>query len=182
MNNSNKEQLSALMDDEFDGLEKNQVEQILKDPEALETWSRYHLISDSLRGNLPEHLDRELAEKVSGAVAKEPAIVAPARLPRTLAKPVAGFAIAASVAALAILGVQQQQQGVHSGLLQDTLVQSTPGAGSVYAPVRQVSTGNANISSECRAEARENARREPANRQQTGANNAEQARSGRNCP
>ena len=181
MNKANKEQLSAFMDDELDGMDDNQVGQMLKDPEALEVWSRYHLISDGLRRSLPEHPDQDLAGKVSAAVAQEPAIVAPIRRrSRSFARPAAGFAIAASVAMLAILGVQQQQQGARPGLLPDTLVQSAPDAGgaNVYAPVRQVSAGRAAPSAECTPQARENARKTPAAVQHDAA----RAQSGRNCP
>ena len=185
MNEAKKEQLSAFMDDEIDGLQKNQVEQILKDPELLDAWSRYHLVSDCLKRNLPDHLDRELAGKVSKSIAREPAIVAPGSLSRSFAKPAAGFAIAASVAALAIFGIQRQQPGGPHEIPQDTLVQSVPGAGgngSVYAPVRQVSTGSGNIASECNGKPGENGRPAPDNGQKAGGNETQEAKSGVNCP
>lgn len=185
MNEAKKEQLSAFMDDEIDGLQKNQVEQILKDPELLDSWSRYHLVSDCLKHNLPEHLDRDLAGKISRSIAQEPAIVAPGGLARSFAKPAAGFAIAASVAALAIFGIQQQQPGGSHEIPQDTLVQSIPGAGgngSVSAPVRQVSTGSGNIASECSGQPEENGRPAPGNRRNTGGNETQETKSGVACP
>lgn len=184
MNETKKEQLSAFMDDEIDGLQKNQVEQILKDPELLDTWSRYHLVSDCLKRNLPEHLDRELAGKISKSIHQEPAIVAPGGLSRSFVKPAAGFAIAASVAALAIFGIQQQQPGGPHEIPQPPLVQSVPGGGngSVYAPVRQVSTGSGNITSECNGNPGENGRPAPDNGQQADRNEAQEAQSGVNCP
>ncbi len=185
MNETKKEQLSAFMDDEIDGLQKDQVEQILKDPELLDTWSRYHLVSDCLKRNLPEHLDRELAGKISKSIHQEPAIVAPGGLSRSFVKPAAGFAIAASVAALAIFGIQQQQPGGPHEIPQPPLVQSIPGGGgngSVYAPVRQVSTGSGNITSECNGNPGENSRPAPDNGQQADRNEAQEAQSGVNCP
>ena len=184
MNEAKKEQLSAFMDNEIGDLQKNRVGEMLKDPELLDAWSRYHLVSDCLKGNLPERLDRELAGKISGSIAEEPAIVAPGRLSRPLAKPVAGFAIAASVAALAILGIQQQQQGAPLEVPQDTLVQSAPagGAGNVQAPVRQVSTGSGNIAPECNGQPAENGRPAPDNGQKAGGNETQEAESGVNCP
>ena len=184
MNKTKKEQLSAFMDDEIGDLQKNQVGEMLKDPGMLDAWSRYHLVSDCLKGNLPKLLDREMAGKVSRSVADEPAIVAPGRLSRPLAKPVAGFAIAASVAALAILGIQQQQQDAPHELAQDTLVQSAPaaGAGNVQAPVRQVSTGSGNSAPECNGQPGENGRAAPGNGQPAGGNEAREAQSGVNCP
>ena len=184
MNETKKQQLSAFMDDEIDDLQKRQVGAILKDPELLDTWSRYHLVSDCLKGNLPEHMDRDLATKISRSVAGEPAIVAPGRLSQSIAKPAAGFAIAASVAALAILGIQQQQHGGPHERPQDTLVQSAPGsngAGQVYAPVRQVSTGSGAISAECSGQARDNTRAAPDGGQQARGNEANNAQSAVNC-
>ena len=182
MNEEKKEQLSAFMDDEIDDLQNNRVGEMLKDPELLAAWSRYHLVSDCLKGNLPERLDRELAGKISRSIADEPAIVAPGRLPHSLAKPAAGFAIAASVAALAILGIQQQQQGGPHEIPQDTLVQSAPGAGVVQAPVRQVSTGSGTIASECNGQRGENGRPAPDIGQQAAVNEAEEAQTAVNCP
>ena len=145
-----KEQLSAFMDDEIDGQHKSLVSQLLKDAEMLGTWSRYHLISDCLKQWLPERVDTSLAENISKSLRKEPAIIAPSRPTHTFVKPVAGFAIAASVAALAILGIQQQQPGGSHELPQDMLAQPTPsGAGSSYAPVRQVSSVSTGIITEC---------------------------------
>ena len=65
------------MDGEIDGQDKNLVGQLLKEPELLDTWSRYHLISDCLKQYLPEHIDKDLAGKVSKSLQKEPSIVAP---------------------------------------------------------------------------------------------------------
>ena len=151
MNDSKKEQLSAFMDGEIDGQDKNLVGQLLKEPELLDTWSRYHLISDCLKHHLPEHIDKDLAGNVSKSVQKEPAIVAPVRLSHPLIKPITGFAIAASVTALAILSIQQQQLGGPHEIPQDTLVQTVPGSGggNVYAPVRQVSSGSSEVITEC---------------------------------
>ena len=184
MNETKKEQWSAFMDDEIDGLQKNQVEQILKDPDLLDTWSRYHLVSDCLKRNLPEHLDRGLAGKISKSIRQEPAIVAPGGLSRSFVKPAAGFAIAASVAALAIFGIQQQQPGAPHEISQPPLVQSIPGGGngSVHAPVRQVSTGSGNITSECNGKPGENGRPAPDQGQQADRNEAQEAQSGVNCP
>lgn len=185
MNETKKEQLSAFMDDEIDDLQKNQVEQILKDPELLDTWSRYHLVSDGLKRNLPGHLDRELAGKISKSIEQEPAIVAPGRLSHSLAKPAAGFAIAASVAALAIFGIQQQQPGGPHEIPRDPLVQSVPGAGgngSVYAPVRQVSTGSGSIAGECDRQSGENAASGTENGRQAAGNETGDVQTGANCP
>ena len=185
MNEANKERLSAFMDDEIEGLDKNQVEQLLKDPDMLDTWSRYHLVSDALRRNLPEHLDRDLAGRISGAIEREPAIVAPGVLSRSFARPVAGFAIAASVAALAIFGIQQQQPAGPHDMPPDTLVQSVPapgGAGSIQAPVRQVSAGSGTAAADCERQAGEDAGAEPDRGRGAAAGDAGDGQDGVNCP
>ena len=176
MNEANKEQLSAFMDGETDGQRQDLVDQMLKDPELMGAWSRYHLVSDCLRQCLPERIDKELAGNISQALLKEPAILAPDRRAYPFVKPIAGFAIAASVAALAILGIQQQQVGGPHEIPQDTLVQGAPGgAGSAYAPVRQVSSSGAAITGECDAQP------DAGNREKRTRNRADDAEAGENC-
>ncbi len=185
MNEAKKELVSAFMDDEIDSLQNNQVEQILNDPELMGAWSRYHLISDCLKRHLPEHQDRKLAGRVSRSTAQEPSIVAPGRLSHSLIKPAAGFAIAASVAALAILGIQQQQLGSSYVLPQDAPSQAAPGPninGSVYAPALKVSAGGGKRMAECENRPVENARSEADSRQQRVENKAPDAQSRINCP
>ncbi len=106
MSENNREQISALMDDEL-GNEPNSVLQELgKDDEQRQIWTRYHLIGDCLRGKLPEHIDLDIADRVREAIQSEPSILAPSHTTNFL-KPVLGFAIAASVAVIAILAIQQ---------------------------------------------------------------------------
>jgi sigma-E factor negative regulatory protein RseA len=103
------EAISALMDGEAEDADALDV--LIQNGSLRRTWGRYHMISDCLGGRLPAQLDRRLADRVAAAIRSEPAIVAPApeRAPRQLLRPLAGLAIAASVAAVAILGVQQQR-------------------------------------------------------------------------
>ncbi|HEX22483.1 MAG TPA: hypothetical protein ENH21_03540, partial [Chromatiales bacterium] len=87
------------------------------DAEARERWERFHLASDALHGNLPEAIDPQFASRVMAAIEDEPTILAPpprkssAPTVRThtssrLSKRFAGFAVAASVAAIAVMGVE----------------------------------------------------------------------------
>lgn len=179
MNETKKERLSAFMDDEIGGGHEDLVDDLLKDPELLDTWSRYHMISDGLKQGLPEVIDTDLANNVSDSLRNEPAIVAPGRSAHPYLKPVAGFAIAASVAALAILGIQQQQPGgPHEA--PGTLVQSPSGGGNVYAPVREVSSASTEIISECSGQAAGNGGPNPENGQQ-GGSRADQDKTGEDC-
>lgn len=185
MSETTKEQLSAFMDNEIDGLNKDLVDDLLKDPELLDAWSRYHLISDSLKQGLPERIDRNLAKNVSNSLRDEPVIVAPDRFGQKFVRPVAGFAIAASVAALAILGIQQQQLGGPHEAPQDTLVQSIPGStggtGNVYAPVRQVSSSSTGSISECDGQPAGNGQHDSDNGRQPAGNRADAGNTGEDC-
>jgi sigma-E factor negative regulatory protein RseA len=109
MNEQKREQISALIDDELTDETSSVIDGLLEDNEAKKTWERYHLIGDSLRGHLPERYENT-ADRVSSAIAAEPTILAPRKKSLVLMKPVVGFAIAASVAAVAIFNVQQAKQ------------------------------------------------------------------------
>ncbi len=151
-----KEQLSALMDGEAGGRQRELIDELLQEPELLETWSRYHLISDCLQqqvpAQMPTQIELDLSARVAKSLAQEPTILAPTRVPARLVKPVTGFALAASVAALAIFGIQQQQLQVPHDVSGDSLLQAVPGGvgtGNVKAPVRQVSSGAVTTNKEC---------------------------------
>jgi sigma-E factor negative regulatory protein RseA len=117
MSEESNQMLSALVDGELPSAETGSVVNLTHlDLELKAKWARYHLIGEALRGGLPTHLRRDLASRVSAAVAAEPAIiaappapakVAPLRATPWLLKPAAGLAIAASVALLAVVAVQR---------------------------------------------------------------------------
>lgn len=101
------ETVSALMDGQLQDGEPEAIRDLIRDESARQAWGRYHLISDCMRGDLPSRMDPRLAERISIALRNEPTVMAPQpSFPRAIIKPIAGFAIAASVAALAIVGVQ----------------------------------------------------------------------------
>ncbi|MBY5993491.1 sigma-E factor negative regulatory protein [Ferrimonas balearica] len=107
-----KEKLSAWMDDQpSDGI----YQDLLEDAQLSERWHRYHLIGDAMRNELPEHLQLDIAAQVAQSLEAEPAILAP-RARRRFALPgkvvemgqrFGQYAIAATVAAVAVVGVQQ---------------------------------------------------------------------------
>lgn len=118
------EQLSAWMDGELPDEEAPLLLKRLEEDRGLRfRLQRYHLIRDALKGALPEminyrmaeQVDREIQDLPSGEVG-EPA-VAPlgVQAGQRWLKPLAGVAIAASVAVVAILGVRllntSEQQG-----------------------------------------------------------------------
>ena len=129
MNEQKREQLSALVDDELTHESSPVIDSLLQDNEAKQTWTRYHLIGDSLRGHLPGHIV-DISNNVSQAIASEPTVLAPGKKKSTdYMKPVMGFAIAASVAAVAIFNVQQANQISETGqtvIAQSSIATSQP--------------------------------------------------------
>jgi sigma-E factor negative regulatory protein RseA len=114
MSDKLKEQLSAFIDGELAAAEQRLLlAQLGRDPELKRSCQTFHLIGAALRDQLPECMDAQLAERVSQAIEKEAAMTP--GTPRRdwnwhgFLKPAAGFAIAASVAVIAVLGVRQLQ-------------------------------------------------------------------------
>lgn len=107
MNDDMKQQLSGLMDGEIEGHAEDTISQLIASPSLRDAWWRYHLISDAMHGNLPESTDRGLAARISADISGETVVFAQDRFTaKRFLKPAAGFAIAATVAAVAILGIQ----------------------------------------------------------------------------
>ncbi len=95
-------ELSAVIDDEADGVSLVRVSRrIRQDEEALRTLVRYQMIGDCLRGEAIDPRSVDLVEAVSRRLEDEPTVLAPNREGRRKRwlQPVAGAAIAASVAA-----------------------------------------------------------------------------------
>jgi sigma-E factor negative regulatory protein RseA len=107
------EHISAFMDGELHESEHAAIiQQICRDDQSLNRWQHYHLISDTLRNNLPPAIDNQFAQSVMSALEKEPTIFAPGAMKHksTVKQKIAGAAIAASVAAVAVIGVQAVYQ------------------------------------------------------------------------
>lgn len=68
-----KEQLSALMDGEL--VDKEQISALVRDEQLQQQWFRYHLIRDSLRGDVPAQLNIDIAQNVMAALENEPGMV-----------------------------------------------------------------------------------------------------------
>jgi sigma-E factor negative regulatory protein RseA len=113
MSEERKEYISAMVDDELDNNSESTIDNLLQSPALKGSWARYHLISDCLNKNIPESIDCGLADRISANIQNEPTVLAPrATSNKAYLKPVAGFAIAASVATMAILGIQQNNGDV----------------------------------------------------------------------
>jgi sigma-E factor negative regulatory protein RseA len=106
MSEHNNEELSALIDGEYEGNSDKVFDELIHNQEMKETWSRYHLIGDCLREQLPEKISSQISTSVSNALRNEPTVLAPQKTKQFNLKPLAGFAIAASVAMAAVFSVQ----------------------------------------------------------------------------
>lgn len=107
-----REQISAFLDNELNAQEVDRtLARIGAENELRQSWDRYHLIGDAIRGESVRISSRGIAERVRECIESEPAILsAPApdregRRSRTgqWLRPAAGAALAASVAALAVM-------------------------------------------------------------------------------
>ncbi|WAH51844.1 anti-sigma-E factor RseA [Pseudescherichia vulneris] len=65
-----KEKLSALMDGET--LDTELLKELSRDPEMQETWERYHLVRDALRGDTADVIHFDISSRVMAAIADEP--------------------------------------------------------------------------------------------------------------
>jgi sigma-E factor negative regulatory protein RseA len=102
------EQLSALVDDELPQAEQAMLlKQLEADTELRDRLARYQLISDALGNHLPPQVDAGFHKAIHAALQEEPAVHVQT-VPRIagLFKPVAGLAVAASVAVVAVFSLQ----------------------------------------------------------------------------
>jgi sigma-E factor negative regulatory protein RseA len=110
-----QEKLSAFIDGETGVSNQELITDIENDSEMRAKWQSYHIIRDGLRGELGQSKSFDISSAITQAIADEPVILAPKR--RLLDVPVIGsviplvkqsgqYLVAASVAAVVILGVQ----------------------------------------------------------------------------
>ena len=116
MKKAKLEQLSSLVDNQYDGELREPVTTLLKDPELRAAWQCYHEIGDWMRGAADgEVVHVEVANRVRSALESEPALLFPT--PRKIDRDerpqgrrwsqFAGMGIAAAVATVTVLLVQQ---------------------------------------------------------------------------
>ena len=110
MSEYNNEELSALIDGEYEGNSDKVFDHLIHDQEMKDTWSRYHLIGDCLREQLPEKISNQVSTTVGNSLRNEPTVLAPQKSKQFNLKPLAGFAIAASVAMAAVFSVQNSNE------------------------------------------------------------------------
>jgi sigma-E factor negative regulatory protein RseA len=122
-----------------------------KDDELLACWARYHLISDALKDQVPDVLNTDFSARMRGLIDAEPAHESASAVVQKTAqtagrrargawfKPAAGFAVAASVAGVALLGLRGWDQVPSQNVLQ-VAQQEVPVVASLSA---NASTGQA---------------------------------------
>ncbi len=107
-----REQVSAFLDGELPSSETELLlKRLARDPELRESFGRYALIGESLRGATRVPLTRSFAGRVNCAIDGEPASLnAPAPRARSAGwwRPFAGAAVAAGVAAVAVVALQHR--------------------------------------------------------------------------
>lgn len=165
MTNPIDENISTLIDGELETAERDQIlYEMCQSNELKERWQRYHLIKEILKSKHPRRIYPDFSQTVMTALEAEPTVLVP---PPTLNKPFlspiakrfAGVAIAASVATIAVIGVQSTYspppgQQVAAMPTQDKFVRLSPANPGFRAAstVSQTSTlastaGSAKVSS-----------------------------------
>lgn len=130
-----KDRISALMDGELDDRSAAPaIDALQKDPQALEAWRTYHLISDALTRS--RMLSSGFSARVAAALAEEPTVLAPGRARRV--EPRRWLAVAAGVAAVSLvgwLGFAPQQSAVVAPVAQAPKAIPAPEAKPAMVPL-----------------------------------------------
>lgn len=112
MSDQIREQVSAFLDGELPDSETELLlKRLTRDAELREGFGRYALIGETLRGASRAPVSRGFAARVNRAIDGEPATAIPQTLRAAQGrwwKPIAGAAVAASVAAVAVVALQQR--------------------------------------------------------------------------
>ena len=139
------EKISAFADGELDPSDHEQViASLISDPEAHGLWARYHVIGDVLRGEAAAKTPSRLAGRIRESIEGEPTLIEPRKARWGVLRPVAGLAIAASVATVAVIEVQDYykvEQKPGTPVAQDSrAVERTPTLVAADAPTVVVPT------------------------------------------
>ena len=107
-----REQVSAFLDGELPDSETELLlKRLTRDPELRESFGRYALIGEGLRGGTHTRLSQGFPARINRAIDGEPLVVDPATVRGRSTvwwRPFAGAAVAAGVAAIAVVALQQR--------------------------------------------------------------------------
>lgn len=132
-----QELLSALIDNELQGDELEQALNLLQsDQQALAQFQRYQLATDTLHRNNAIENNVDLTVRISASLKDEPTFsIKKAEVisfPKQFWKQATGLAVAASIGALAVIGVTTQPQ-----LISETTVATTEAPMASFAVVKK---------------------------------------------
>lgn len=102
-----------LVDGELQAWEvKEALQDLMQDAEMQSCWRNYHMIGDAMRGHLISPVRFDLSDRVTQALQNEPIYFPPrdsqTSVPgQTRTRSAVGFALAASLSAIAVIGVMQ---------------------------------------------------------------------------
>lgn len=153
MSSEKQDWLSAASDNQ--GISAQQLDSLLQDPDLQQQWLRYQMIGNVIRNELPAQVDLDfadnfallLAEEETHQLQAEPALQLAAvtttsrwgkiksAANQSWMKTMLQGAIAASVAIVAVIGVQQSQQSADDVLTSPLPVLQTRPIGGVATPV-----------------------------------------------
>lgn len=135
-----KQKISELLDDELPESDSRRVLRgMMEDRELRGVWERYYLIRSAMRRELDVVVSPVIADRITAMVESENVVPMrrrfSGRIAPRLGKLVAGLAIAASVATVAIVSLQPSKNGVQARRVADHQVASASLASAVRAPV-----------------------------------------------
>lgn len=155
VSNEKLEQISALLDGELDNAQAT-IDYLLKNTDAQDAWQRMHLTRDIAHNAIERQAPIGFADKVMAALEAEPTILAPVAKQSvpversrsgavlSLFRPVAGLAIAATVAAVTIFSFENLSSGPMQPAANGTaLATNTPSSASSVVPVAFTGTYDA---------------------------------------
>lgn len=108
MSETKLERVSALIDGELEKADALRLlGEVADDPELRRAWEQYYLISDAVHGRAAADIPAAaLFERVRLGIQAEPTLYRLSVFRATALRPLAGLALAASVAVVAVLGVR----------------------------------------------------------------------------
>ena len=109
MSDKENEALSALMDGELDEMAlRRTLNQLDDEPELKQTWSRYHLQRDTIKGDISAFSTLDISGAISAAIDDEATLESTKQPSESKPwwKAVAGLSIAASVALAVVIGAR----------------------------------------------------------------------------
>ena len=132
-----REQISAFLDGELPAAESELLlKRLLRDTQLRDSFGRYALIGEAMRGARHVSLRRDFTTSVNGAIDGE-VVSAAANIPapggRKWWRPMAGAAVAASVAVVAVVALQQRAVVAPANVT--VTAAAAPRATAVPAPV-----------------------------------------------